>query len=93
MSTQRVATTGITLALGFILGALTWQPSFAQRKAEEAPKAEAVGRYQLSAIPRTGGNAATVFAMDTATGRVWSGEVKPGGDWVEELGPIPAPKR
>ena len=29
MNTRQAATTTITLALGFILGALTWQPTFA----------------------------------------------------------------
>jgi hypothetical protein len=56
MCTRQVATTAITLALGFLLGALTWQPSFAQREPEETPKGEqqTAGRYRMTATSLRG---------------------------------------
>jgi hypothetical protein len=88
MSTRQVVTTTITLALGFSLGALTWQPSFAQRKAEEAPKTVTVGRYQLSLAFGQGRD--RVYAMETATGQVWIAGDK---GWEDVAGPIPARKK
>jgi hypothetical protein len=62
MNTRQVATTAVTLAVGFIFGSLAWQPSFAQRKPEEALKGEqqTVGRYQLRATSSQPG-ATSVF--------------------------------
>ncbi len=93
MSTRQVATTGITLALGFILGALTWQPSFAQRKAEEAPKGEqqAVRRYQMSATSSSTGST-TVVVCDTATGHCWVHYPSAEGKWLDHGSPVPAKK-
>ncbi len=91
MSTRQVATTGITLALGFILGALAWQPSFAQRKAEEAPKSEsAVGRYQMRA---TSASSSIVAVCDTATGHCWVHyAISEGGKWYDLGSPVQAKK-
>jgi hypothetical protein len=89
MRTRQVVTATITLALGFILGALTWQPSFAQRKAEEAPKVESVGRYQFSLVSCQS-QRDRLYTMDTATGQVWIAGDK---GWEDVAGPIPARKK
>jgi hypothetical protein len=89
MSGRQAATTAATLALGFILGGLTWQPSWAQRKADEVPKAEqkTVGRYQI-AVSSSADGRPSVWAMDTATGQIWR---HTGGSWQEHAKPIQVP--
>ncbi len=83
MSTRQVATAGITLALGFILGAMTWQLTFAVQKAEVAPNA-AAGRY----LPFVRNK--DILAMDTATGTVWAYE---DNKWWKEADRILAPEK
>ncbi len=89
MNTRQVVTTGITLALGFILGTLAWQPSFAQRKAEEAKAAPgAVGRYRVVATTQAG--IPTLIVGDTATGQCWMRA--PGQGWSDYGSPVQAKK-
>jgi hypothetical protein len=91
MSRRQAAKTAATLALGFILGGLTWQPSWAQRKADQVPKAEqkTVGRYQI-AVSGSADGRASVWAMDTATGQVW---LQRSGTWEELARPIQVPEK
>jgi hypothetical protein len=86
MSRRQAATTAATLAIGFLLGALTWQPSWAQRKADQVPIAErkTVGRYQI-AVSSSADGRASVWAMDTATGQVW---LQKSDSWQELARPI-----
>ena len=93
MSTRQVATTGVTLALGFILGAWAWQPSFAQRKAEEPAKAESMAarRYQMRATGSTAGST-TVIVCDTTTGHCWVRYPGAEGNWFDQGSPVQAKK-
>ncbi len=93
MSTRQVATTAITLALGFVLGALAWQPSFAQRKAEEPAKVEqqAMGRYQMRATSSSTGST-TVIVCDTATGQCWVHYSSTDRKWIDFGSPVQAKK-
>jgi hypothetical protein len=93
MGTRQVTTTAITLALGFILGALTWQQAFAQRKAEEPAKVEstAAGRYRVMATSSQAGTT-TVVVCDTATGQCWVLYPSAEGKWHDHGSPVQAKK-
>ena len=93
MSTRQVATTTITLVLGFILGALAWQPSFAQRKVEEAPKGEqqTAGRYRMR-VTNSQTGATSVIVCDTVTGHCWVHFASAEGKWLDYGSPAQAKK-
>jgi hypothetical protein len=85
MNLRRSLAIGATLILGVGLGSvLSWQPSFAQPKVEQAT----VGRYQVSAFGRDPNNAGIVV-IDTATGHSWK---TIGQNVWEDMGSPPPPR-
>ena len=58
----------LSIAAAILLGCLIGGSLLGQRTAAQAPAAQPVGRYQLSAA---GVGAGTPHVIDTATGQVW----------------------
>jgi hypothetical protein len=88
MKLRQSLAVGVPLILGMGLSSvLSWQPSFAQQKAEQAT----VGRYQVAAFGRDQNNGAMIV-IDTATEHCWKKLGLQGAQW-EDMGVPPLRQR